>query len=82
MKACEQLKSYKLSQVISILKSHEDKVIEGSKSIVDASLLSLVVKEEISKVKKSKEKVVVDYEYDSTYDEWTSEKEGVNGEKS
>lgn len=40
---------------------------------INVGPLALVAKEEVSKVKKTKEKVVVDSDSDATDDEWTSE---------
>lgn len=66
-------KSYKLSQVVWILKSHKDEVTKGVKSNVDSCHLALVAKEEISKGNKSKEMVIVDdFDSDTTNDEFTN----------
>lgn len=69
VKIHEQFKSYKLSQVVGILKSHEDEVIEGVKSNIGVGPLALVARR-----KNSKEKVVVDnFDSDARDDEFTSE---------
>lgn len=74
MKTHKQFKNYSLAQVLSILKSHEDEVMENAKSSVDACPLSLVVKGEVVKERKSKEMVVVnDSKSDATDDIFTSE---------
>lgn len=66
VKTDEQLKSYQLSQVVGILISHEDEVTEGAMLTVDAGPLALATMEEVAKVKKSKEKVIL--VTDSGYD--------------
>lgn len=61
------------------MKYHEDKITVGSKLTIDASPLALVAKEEVTKVNKSKEKVVVvaDSHANNTYDQFTSEDKAI-----
>lgn len=56
VKAHKSFKNYSLEQVVGILKSHEHEVMDNAKSSVDAFPLALVVKGEIVKENKSKEK--------------------------
>lgn len=76
--AHEQFKNDRRAQVFGILESHEDETMESIKSTTDVGPLALVATKEVTKVKKSKEKVVVaDSDSDATDEEFINEEKAL-----